>query len=152
MKLWNAIAWHKRFVTLLKNTLVVYHTNESLNVFFEQVRLQLSNCAFLSVNNQKHMKLMSENEFLGRELDQARSKIADMTRELEASQAIIEVCCLSLRIVLTLIDVSYIWIKVQFLVTVIIESIIINSSCSYTYIVFEWNWSYSWSDVQLMLC
>ena len=34
---------------------------------------------------------MSENESLVRELEVAREKIADMTRELEASQAIIEV-------------------------------------------------------------
>ena len=44
------------------------------------------------VNNQKHMKLLTENESLGKELEQARTKITDMTRELEASQAIIEVC------------------------------------------------------------
>ena len=47
---------------------------------------------FFRVNNQKHMKLLTENESLGKELEQARTKITDMTRELEASQAIIEVC------------------------------------------------------------
>ena len=53
--------------------------------------IYMSTCLYFRVNNQKHMKLMSENESLVRELELAREKIADMTRELEASQAIIEV-------------------------------------------------------------
>ncbi|KAL5267510.1 hypothetical protein ACHWQZ_G004519 [Mnemiopsis leidyi] len=66
---------------------VVLPDNKLRNVAdYEFAKTELIN----SVNNQKHMKLMSENESLGRELEQARSKIADMFRELEASQAIIE--------------------------------------------------------------